>query len=158
MATREKNTNLSPETVNRKAKFNFELIESFDAGLMLTGTEVKALREGKVSMVDSFCYFLRGELYAKNLHIGEYKHGNIYNHEPMRVRKLLLNKRELKKLALKVKEKGLTIVPYRIFFNDRGYAKVEICLARGKKSFDKRETLKERDTQMMIKQVMNRRS
>lgn len=158
MATREKNTNLSPETVNRKAKFNFELIESFDAGLMLTGTEVKALREGKVSMVDSFCYFLRGELYAKNLHIGEYKHGNIYNHEPMRVRKLLLNKRELKKLAFKVKEKGLTIVPYRIFFNDRGFAKVEICLARGKKSFDKRETLKERDTQMMIKQVMNRRS
>lgn len=158
MATKEKNTNLSPETVNRKAKFNFELIESFDAGLMLTGTEVKALREGKVSMVDSFCYFLRGELYAKNLHIGEYKHGNIYNHEPMRVRKLLLNKRELKKLEFKVKEKGLTIVPYRIFFNDRGFAKVEISLARGKKSYDKRETLKERDTQMMIKQVMNRRS
>ncbi|MDB5226872.1 MAG: smpB [Bacteroidota bacterium] len=142
-----------PEIVNRKAKFNYEFIESYKAGIVLTGTEIKSVKEGKVNMSDSFCYFRAGELWMKNLHISEYKFGNYANHEPLRIRKLLLTKKEMRKLESKIKEKGLTIVPYRIFFNERGLAKVEIELCKGKKSYDKRESLKERDTQKEIQRV-----
>lgn len=142
-----------PEIVNRKAKFNYEFIESYKAGMVLTGTEIKSVKEGKVNLGDSFCYIRNSELWLKNLHISEYKNGSYANHEPMRLRKLLLNKKEIGKLEAKTKEKGLTIIPYKIFFSERGLAKIEIVLARGKKSYDKRESIKERDTQKEIQRV-----
>jgi SsrA-binding protein len=142
-----------PEIVNRKAKFNYEFIESYKAGMVLTGTEIKSIKEGKVNLGDSFCYFRQGELWIKNLHISEYKNGSYANHEPMRLRKLLLTKKEIGKLEGTIKEKGLTIIPYKIFFNERGLAKIEIALARGKKSFDKRESIKERDSQKEIQRI-----
>ncbi|HPA34728.1 MAG TPA: SsrA-binding protein SmpB [Chitinophagales bacterium] len=142
-----------PEIVNRKARFNYEFIESYKAGLVLTGTEIKSVKEGKVNMSDSFCYFRNGELWLKNLHISVYSNGSYANHEPLRLRKLLLQKRELRKLEGKIKEKGLTIIPYKIFFNERGIAKIQIELAKGKKAYDKRETIKERDTQKEIQRV-----
>ena len=142
-----------PEIVNRKAKFNYEFMDSYKAGLVLTGTEIKSVKEGKVNMGDSFCYFKDSELWMKNLHISEYKNGSYANHEPMHLRKLLLTKKEIRKLEGKIKEKGLTIIPYKIFFNERGLAKIEVILARGKKSYDKRETLKERDSQKELQRV-----
>lgn len=131
--------------VNKKATFEFEILEKYTAGIMLTGTEIKSLREGKANMSDAFCSFISGELYVRNLHISEYAMGTHYNHEPKRSRKLLLQKRELRKLNTKVKEKGLTIIPLKIFMSDTGYAKLEIGLAKGKKIYDKRESIKERD-------------
>jgi SsrA-binding protein len=130
---------------NKKAYFEFEILEKFEAGIMLTGTEIKSVRSGKVNMSDAFCSFIRGELFIRNLHISEYERGTHYNHEPKRERKLLLNKKELRKLNTKVKEKGLTIVPLRFFINSRGFAKVDIGLAKGKKIHDKRESIKEKD-------------
>ena len=121
--------------------------------MVLTGTEIKSVKEGKVNLGDSFCYFRQGELWLKNLHISEYKNGSYANHEPLRLRKLLLTKKEMRKLEGKIKEKGLTIIPYKIFFSERGLAKIEIVLAKGKKSFDKRESIKERDTQKEIQRV-----
>jgi SsrA-binding protein len=142
---------------NKKASFNYNLIETFQAGIMLSGTEVKALREGKATLNDSYCYFRKDELWVKNLHISEYKYGNHYNHEPMRVRKLLLNKREMQRLQDNVKERGLTIIPVQLYFNERGFAKLEIALAKGKKTFDKREHIKERDTKKMIDRTLKAR-
>ncbi|HMV15030.1 MAG TPA: SsrA-binding protein SmpB [Chitinophagales bacterium] len=142
-----------PEIVNRKAKFNYEFLETYKAGMVLTGTEIKSVKEAKVNIGDSFCYFRQGELWLKNLHISEYKNGSYANHEPLRLRKLLLTKKEIKKLEGKIKEKGLTIIPFKLFFNERGLAKIEIALARGKKSFDKRESIKERDTKKEIQRV-----
>ncbi|HPD64471.1 MAG TPA: SsrA-binding protein SmpB [Bacteroidia bacterium] len=129
---------------NKKARFENEIIEIFKAGIVLTGTEIKSVRQGKVSFTDSFCFFQNGELFIKNLHISEYSHGNIFNHDPVRLRKLLLTKRELRKLNNKVKEKGLTIVPLSIYINERGFAKADIALARGKKLYDKREALRDK--------------
>ena len=131
---------------NKKASFEYELIERFVAGMQLTGTEIKSIRNGKVSMNDAYCQFHGNELWAKNIHISEYELGNINNHPAKRDRKLLMTKRELDKLQRKLKESGLTIVPVRMFINDRGLAKLEIALARGKKLYDKRETLKQKDT------------
>jgi SsrA-binding protein len=130
---------------NKKASHEFEFIEKFTAGIMLMGTEIKSIREGKATIGDSFCQFSNGELYIKGMHISEYWWGNINNHEPLRVRKLLLTHRELRKLERKVKETGLTIVVIKIFITDKGLAKAEIALARGKKEYDKRETLKRKD-------------
>lgn len=142
-----------PEIVNRKAKFNFEFIDSYKAGIVLTGTEIKSIKEGKVNMSDSFCYFKNGELWLKNLHISMYNFGSYANHEPLRLRKLLLTKKELRKLEGKIKEKGLTIIPYKIFFNERGLAKMEINLAKGKKSYDKRESLKSSDDKKLMDRI-----
>lgn len=122
--------------------------------MVLTGTEVKSLRDGRASFNDSYCYFHKGELWIKNLHITEYSHGTVNNHEPVRERKLLLQKRELRKLETKMKEKGFTLVPLRIFFNEKGLAKMELGLGRGKKQYDKRETLKQRDTEREIKRYL----
>lgn len=133
------------EIINRKAKFEYHLIQSFEAGLVLKGTEVKSLRLGQGNMSDAWCVFEDGELYIKQLHISEYERASMSQHEAKGVRKLLLKKTELKKLERRVQEKGLTIVPYRIYFSDRGHAKCEIWLAQGKKEFDKRNTIKERD-------------
>jgi SsrA-binding protein len=122
--------------------------------MVLTGTEVKSIREGKVSFADSYCIFHKGELWIKSMHIAEYRFGTTNNHLAVHDRKLLLNKRELRKLESKIKEKGYTIVPLRIFFNEKGFAKLEIGLGKGKKLFDKRETLKQRDTEREIKRYL----
>ena len=132
---------------NKAAYHEFFIEQTYTAGLVLTGTEVKSLRAGKASFNDSYCLFEKGELYVKSLHISEYKLGTIYNHLPTQERKLLLNKKELKKLESKIKEKGYTIVPLKIFFNEKGFAKLEIGLGKGKKLHDKRETIKDRDNQ-----------
>jgi len=133
------------EILNRKAKFEYNFLQGFEAGIMLTGTEVKSLRKGEGNLRDAYCLFSNQELYIKSLFIAEYDHGNLNNHETRRDRKLLLRKPELRKLEKKSVEKGLTIVPYRIFFSERGFAKVELFLAQGKKSFDKRQNIKEKD-------------
>ncbi len=136
---------------NRQAYFNYYIEDKFVAGIVLLGTEVKSIREGKVSFNDSFCMFDKGELWIRGLYISEYSHGTVNNHIAVHDRKLLLTGRELKKLEAKMKEKGFTIVPLKVFMNEKNLVKVEIGLARGKKNFDKRETLRERDTEREIK-------
>jgi len=131
---------------NKKAGFEFFLLEIYSTGIQLTGTEIKSIRDGKVNLTDAYCLFVGTELFVKNMHIAEYKFGTHYNHEPKRDRKLLLNRKELKKLLIKTNEKGLTIIPTRLFINDKGLAKLEIALAKGKKLYDKRETLKTKDS------------
>ncbi len=150
MAHQKSNINIK----NKKASFEYELIERLIAGIQLTGTEIKSIRGGKVSMNDSYCQFHGGELFAKNIHISEYELGTINNHPAKRDRKLLLSKRELQKLERKLKESGNTIVPTRLFINDRGLAKLEIALAKGKKVYDKRETLKQKDSQREMDRMM----
>lgn len=142
------------EISNRRATYEFHLLETFVAGIVLTGTEVKAIREGKVNLGDAFCFFKDNELYVKNLNISEYSRGNINNHDPLRIRKLLLTKRELRRLSTKIKERGLTIVPVRIYFNEKGYCKMEIALAKGKKTHDKRESIKLREGKRELDRVM----
>jgi len=137
--------------VNRKASFEYEFIEKYTAGIKLVGTEIKSLRLGKVQMVDCYCFFLRGELWIKNLHISEYEFGNRHNHQAKSDRKLLLTKRELKRLSAKMEE-GQTIVPTRIFISEKGFAKVDIALAKGKKLYDKRETIKKRDSDREVRE------
>ena len=147
-----KQTNISIK--NRKASFEYELIERFVAGMKLVGTEIKSIRNGKVNLTDSYCQFYGGELFVKNLHIAEYEMGNFFNHEAKRDRKLLLNRKELQKLEKKTKESGLTIIPVKLFLNERGLAKLEIALARGKKTYDKRESLKQKDAKREINRMM----
>lgn len=139
---------------NKKATFEYELVERLVAGMKLVGTEIKSIRGGKVNLTDSYCQFVRNELYVINLHISEYELGTCNNHIAKRDRKLLLNRKELDKLAKKVKESGFTIVPVKLFVNDRGLAKLEIALARGKKTYDKRETLKAKDAKRDIDRMM----
>lgn len=134
------------EIVKRKAKFAYHFEQEFEAGIVLTGTEIKSIKKGEANLSDAYCYFRKGELWIKSLFIAEYKYGNQNNHEERRLRKLLLNKRELKKLEKRVKEKGFTIVPYRLYINDRGFAKLEIALAKGKNTYDKRHSIKNKDT------------
>ena len=140
---------------NRRASFDYSLIETFTAGIVLLGTEIKAIREGKVSLVDSFCYFRNGEVFVRNLNISIYTEGNLYNHEPTRERKLLLNKQELTKLQKKLVDKGLTLIPTLLFTSDSGYAKLEIAVAKGKKMFDKRDDRKPKDIDRDIKRKFN---
>ncbi len=135
----------SPEIRNKKASFEYAFLQTYIAGIMLTGTEVKSIREGKANFTDSFCVIMNGELFLKNMHISEYKEGSYNNHEPKRIRKLLLNKEELRKMQNKLKEKGTTIIPVKLFFSERSIAKLEIAIARGKKLYDKRESIKEKD-------------
>ncbi|MDR0710811.1 MAG: SsrA-binding protein SmpB [Prevotellaceae bacterium] len=133
------------EIKNKRASFDYELLETFTAGMALTGTEIKSIREGKAALADSYCLFINGELWVRNISISEYRFGSYSNHNAKRERKLLLQKRELQKLTRKTKEKGLTIVALRIFINETGRAKLDIALARGKKAYDKRESIKEKD-------------
>jgi SsrA-binding protein len=142
------------EIKNRSVYFEYHIDDKFVAGIMLLGTEVKSLREGKANFNDSYCIFQKGELFIRSFHISEYSHGTVNNHDPIRERKLLLNRRELKKLESKIKEKGYTIVPLRLFFNEKNLAKVEIGLAKGKKLHDKRETIKQRDTEREMKRFI----
>jgi SsrA-binding protein len=133
------------EIINRKAKHEYHFHSELEAGILLTGTEIKSVRESNVNLRDAYCTFKNGELIINSLYIGEYKYGNLQNHETRRPRKLLLKKAELRKWEKRVKEKGYTIVPYRMYISERGLAKVEVALAQGKKSYDKRNTIKERD-------------
>lgn len=130
---------------NKKASFNYETIQTYTAGIVLTGTEIKSVRDGKANVTESYCYFNNNELWCKGMHISEYSFGSYNNHVPDRERKLLLNRRELNKLQEKLKDKGLTIIVLSMYLNNRGLAKVDIALARGKKQYDKREDLKEKD-------------
>ena len=130
---------------NKKASFDYLFIETYTAGIVLTGTEIKSIRLGKASLVDTYCIFINGELWVKNMHISEYFYGSYNNHTARRDRKLLLNKKELRKLYEAEKNPGFTIVPVRLFLNEKGLAKVVIALARGKKEFDKRQSLREKD-------------
>jgi len=136
---------------NRSAFFEYYIEDKYVAGLVLTGTEVKSIREGKASFNDSYCYFHKGELWIKSLHISEYSHGTYNNHDPLRERKLLLSRKELNKLEGKIKEKGFTIVPLALFFTEKGLVKLEIGLGKGKKTHDKRETIIARDSEQEIK-------
>lgn len=139
---------------NKKAYFEYHILEKFIAGIALLGTEIKSIREGKVNINDSFCTFVNQNLYIRNMHISEYSHGSFYNHEAKRDRQLLLKKKELKKLKSKLDEKGLTIIPLRMFISKRGFAKLEIALAQGKKDFDKRDSIKERESNRELARIM----
>jgi SsrA-binding protein len=130
---------------NKKASHDYEFLEKFIAGIILSGTEIKSLRLGKATLSDSYCFFNNGELFIKGMHIAEYWWGNLNNHDPLRERKLLLTSRELRKIERKIKESGLTIIVIKVFINDRGLAKAEIAISKGKKEYDKRETLKRKD-------------
>ena len=139
---------------NKPATFEFAIEDKLVAGMVLTGSEIKSIRDSRVSFNDSYCLFNDGELFVKNLYISEYKHAGYAQHNPTRERKLLLNKKELKKWFAKIKEKGLTIVPLAIFINEKGFAKIEIGLGRGKKLHDKRETIKNRDLDRDLKRYI----
>lgn len=139
---------------NKKAWHEYEILDKFVAGIQLYGTEIKSIRAGKISLVDSFCEFDGNELWTMGIHIAEYIFGTYNNHEPKRNRKLLLNRKELDKLQTKVKSKGFTIVPLRIFVTDKGFAKLEIALARGKKFYDKRQDLKAKDAKREMDRMM----
>lgn len=144
------------ELSNRSAFHEYFIEQRFIAGLVLSGTEVKSLRAGKASFNDAYCFFHKGELFVKSLHISEYKMGTIYNHMPTQERKLLLSKKELRKLEGKMKEKGYTIVPLKIFFNSDGWAKMDIGLGKGKKTHDKRDTIKQRENDRELRRVLPR--
>lgn len=146
------------EIKNRSAYFEYFIDNKYDAGIVLTGTEVKSLREGKANFNDSYCYINKGEVWVKNLHIAEYSRGSSNNHDPVRERKLLLQRREIKKIESKLKEKGYTLIPLRIFFNDKRLAKIEIGLGKGKKMHDKRETIRQRDSDREMKRYLHKRT
>ncbi len=138
---------------NRKARFEFEILDKFIAGIKLSGTEIKAIRLGKASIAESFCEFQNNELFVINMTVEEYSHASHFNHDPKSARKLLMKRRELNKLQKEVKNSGLTIVPLRLFINDRGLAKLQIALAKGKKLYDKRETIKDRDSKRRLDRI-----
>lgn len=141
---------------NKKASHDYEFLEKYVAGIKLTGTEIKSIRAGKATLTDSFCQFHGGELYIKGMHISEYWWGNLNNHDPLRERKLLLKSRELGKIERKVKEAGLTVIVISVFINERGLAKAEIAIAKGKKEYDKRETLKRKDSERELDRIRKR--
>lgn len=132
---------------NRRASFEYSFLETYTAGIVLTGTEIKSVRQGKVNLQDAYCLIHNDELFIRQLSISTYTEGTHYNHEPLRDRKLLLTKREIRRLTEKLKDQGLTIVPIRMFTSERGFAKVDIALAKGKKLYDKRDSIKERDVE-----------
>lgn len=137
--------NNAPHIVNKRASYEYHILQKYASGIELLGTEIKSVRAGNVNLGDAYCLFIDDELYVKNIHIGQYKQASYNNHDPLRMRKLLLKKTEMKKLRNKASEKGLTIIPLRMFISETGFAKLEIAVAQGKKSFDKRESIKEKD-------------
>ncbi len=152
MAKQEKQSAINIK--NKRATFDYELLDSFTAGIVLTGTEIKSIRLGKASLVDTYCYLEKGELWVKNMNISEYFYGSYNNHKARRDRKLLLQKKELKKIERLVKETGHTIVPTRMFINDRGLAKVVVAVAKGKKEYDKRQSIREKDDKRTMDRAM----
>ena len=145
----QKNINIK----NRKARFEYEILDTYIAGIVLSGTEIKSIRLGKAGIAESFCEFSNGELFAINMFIEEYSHATYFNHKAKNARKLLLNRKELQKLEKEVKNAGVTIVPLRLFINDRGFAKLEIAVVKGKKLHDKRETIKDRDNKKNLDRI-----
>ncbi len=143
---------------NKKASHDYEFLDKYIAGIQLTGTEIKSIRAGKAALTDSYCLFRDGELYIKGMHISEYWWGNLNNHDPLRERKLLLKARELRKIERKVKETGLTIIVIKIFINEKGLAKAEIAVSKGKKEYDKRESLKRKDSDREIDRMRKARN
>jgi SsrA-binding protein len=141
---------------NKRATFDYELIDTYTAGIVLTGTEIKSFRMGKASLIDTFCFFSKGELWVKNMYVAEYFYGSYNNHVARRDRKLLLNKKELGKLERSIKETGFTIVPVRVFLNEKGLVKVVIALAKGKKMYDKRQSLREKDDRREMDRMFKR--
>ncbi len=141
---------------NKKASHDYEFLEKFVAGIKLTGTEIKSIRMGKAALADSYCFFSDGELFLRGMHIAEYWWGNLNNHDPLRERKLLLTKRELKRIERKVKETGLTIIVIKVFINDRGLAKAEIAISKGKREYDKRQSIKRKDTERELDRIRKR--
>ena len=140
--------------LNKKARFSYDLLDTYTAGIVLTGTEIKSIRASKASIAESFCEFNdSGELFVINMTVQEYDHGNHFNHRPKAERKLLLNKKELRKLEKEVKNTGLTIIPTKLFINEKGFAKLKIALAKGKKLFDKRETIKDRENKRNLERI-----
>jgi len=150
MAKQQKNPK---EIVNRKAKFEYQLLDSYEAGIVLKGTEVKSIKLGNANLSDAYCIFENGNLTLKSMYIAEYEYGNVYNHETRRDRRLLLRKNELKKIERRVTEKGMTLVPYRLYFSERGFIKLEIFLATGKKAYDKRESIKARQNKRDLDRI-----
>jgi len=150
----EKNLNSDIYVKNRKARFNYELLDKFEAGLVLQGSEVKSIRHGKVSINEGYCYLSKGELFIKNMHISEYENAGFAGHDVNRERKLLLHRQELKKIEKKLKDEGLTLIPTALYFNSKGFAKLEIAIARGKKLHDKREDLKSKDIKREIDRAL----
>lgn len=150
MAKKQSDINIK----NKRATFDYELLDSFTAGIVLTGTEIKSIRLGKASLVDTYCYLEKGELWVKNMNITEYFYGSYNNHKPRRDRKLLLQKKELRRLDRLVKETGHTIVPIRLFINEKGLAKLKIAVAKGKKQYDKRQSIKEKDDKRTMDRAM----
>ncbi|MDD6581403.1 MAG: SsrA-binding protein SmpB [Bacteroidales bacterium] len=140
-----KKTNLSINIKNRKAEYEYFLLTTYTAGIVLSGTEIKSIRAGKANLTDSYCSFINNELWVHNMHISEYANGSYNNHEPKRDRKLLLNRKELNKIASKLNDRGTTVIPVRLWINENGFAKLDIAVARGKKMYDKRESIKEKD-------------
>ncbi|SKC86951.1 SsrA-binding protein SmpB [Ohtaekwangia koreensis] len=138
---------------NRQASFEYELLDKYVAGMVLMGTEIKSIREGKVNLQDGYCYFNNGEMFVKGINITPYAQGTHYNHDATRERKLLLKRSEIKKLEGKIEEKGLTLIPTRLFINDRGLAKLEIALGKGKKLHDKRDSIRERDAKRELNRI-----
>jgi SsrA-binding protein len=132
---------------NRRARYDYQFIDTYTAGLVLKGTEIKSIREGKAGLADSYCYFKGDELFVRNLHIAEYENASFYTHDPIRERKLLLGRQELNKLQRAMKDQALTIVPVKLFISDKGFAKLNIALAKGKKAFDKRDDIKKKDVE-----------
>jgi SsrA-binding protein len=152
MAKKDKKSK-NVEIVNRKAKFEYQFLSELEVGIILSGTEIKSIRAGEANIKEAYCLFMRGELYIRNMFVAEYKYGTYNNHDVRRDRKLLLKKSELTKFARKVKEKGMTIVPYRLYINERGFAKLDIALATGKRQYDKRASMKEKDNKMEMDRV-----
>lgn len=152
MAKETKQPNIAIK--NKKASFEYEFIDTYEAGMQLMGTEIKSIRDSKASIKEGYCVFKKGELYVKNIHISEYKEGSYNNHEPKRDRKLLLHKRELEKLSKKKTDVGLTIIPVKMYINSKGLAKLQIALAKGKKLHDKRESLKAKDDKRAMDRAM----
>lgn len=153
----EKKKHTAPVNIkNKKASFDYEFIDTYTAGIVLTGTEIKSIRMGKASLVDTYCYFINGELWVKNMHISEYFYGSYNNHNARRERKLLLSKKELRNLQNEEKNPGFTIVPTRLYINEKGLAKLVIALAKGKKQYDKRQSLKEKDDRREMDRMFKR--
>jgi SsrA-binding protein len=135
----------SVEIKNKRAKFDYEWLDTYTAGLQLVGTEVKSIRMGKASIAEAYCYMSEGEMFIKGMNVTEWSHGNIFNHDPIRERKLLLSKRELEKIDKALKDQGVTVVPTKLFISEKGWIKLNIAVAKGKKNYDKRQSLKEKD-------------
>ncbi len=140
--------------INRKARFEYHILESFNAGMVLQGTEIKSIREGNINMTEAYCLIDENGIVLKNMHISEFKNGGHYNHAPLRDRRLLLKKREINKIKEALKERGVTLIPLRLFSGERGYAKLEIAIAKGKKNFDKREDIKQKDIEREMKRFV----